>query len=522
MAKTNIKAKNKKSTDIWYVLIAVFVGFCLLAGLLVAILKPTGLWDSITLHTNTAMKSEHYSVNNAQFQYSVYSIYNNYYQQYLSSYGTNYMSYFGFDRTKPLSEQKYFNSSTQSWLDACVNDAKSNLTQILYLCEAARAEGMTLSDEHKKEIDDTIDAISGIAKSYNYSFSTYVGNLYGSKGITRKDIRGMLELQLLASQYTEKVYGDFTYTDEQYNAYYNEHKLDYLKADYYTYQIKAEYATDADEAAKKEAIDGAKAKAEELQAKIDGGESFVNVIVNYELELAKAEEEALAGSDDEKAKADLKKKIEEITPENIEKKITVKAHTNADKEFDDWLFADTPAADGSAKMFSGEETFDLYQVVKSAYRDEYKTVTLGQISLATDEYDKMEDAVTYAQKNIDEFSAASDKTAEAFVALADKYTTDDVTVASTGVTKEASKAGTDEFADVDEWLFSEDRKKGDVKYFEFADKGVAIYVFDEFGKASWNVAVDGDMKNEDYEKLCKELEEKYPVTVNAKAIAKIS
>ena len=71
-------------------------------------------------------------------------------------------------------------------------------------------------------------------------------------------------------------------------------------------------------------------------------------------------------------------------------------------------------------------------------------------------------------------------------------------------------------------LFSEDRKKGDVKYFEFADKGVAIYVFEEFGKASWNVAVEGDMKNEDYEKLCKELEEKYPVTVNAKAIAKIS
>ena len=96
MAKTKLKPKNNKgTTDIWYTLIAIFVGVCLLAGLLVAILKPTGLWDSIVLHTNTAVKSEHYSVNNAQFQYTVYSIYNNYYQQYYSTYGSTYMSYFG-------------------------------------------------------------------------------------------------------------------------------------------------------------------------------------------------------------------------------------------------------------------------------------------------------------------------------------------------------------------------------------------------------------------------------------------
>ncbi|MBQ3870202.1 MAG: hypothetical protein II777_06595 [Clostridia bacterium] len=525
MAKTKLKPKNNKgTTDIWYTLIAIFVGVCLLAGLLVAILKPTGLWDSIVLHTNTAVKSEHYSVNNAQFQYTVYSIYNNYYQQYYSTYGSTYMSYFGFDRSKPLSEQKYFGSSTTSWLDACVSEAKANISQILNLCEAARAEGMTLTDENKKTVEDNVQALASFAKEYNYSFSTYVGNLYGSKGITKKDIRGVIELQTLAAQYTEKVYDGFTYTDEQYDTYYGEHKKDYLKADYYTYQIKAEYEKDADEAAKNAAIDAAKAKAEELMEKIENGEDFVQVIVNYQLEVAKAEEEALADSDDEKAKQDLKDKIEAITPEKVEKDITVKAHTSGDSEseLDKWLFADTPAADGASKKIDGEEAFDLYKVIKSAYRDEYKTVTMAQLYLKLDQFDTADEIKAEAQKIIDDFNAGSDKSAEAFAKLAEKYTTDDVTVSTSGVSKEVSKSSADSYAEINEWLFSEERKKGDAKYFVLENKDVALYAFEEFGKPAWKAAVESSMKSDDYTKLCDELAEKYPVTVNEKAISKIS
>ena len=522
MAKIKIKSKKKDATDVWYVLIAVFVGFCLLAGLLVAIFKPTGLWDSISLHTNTAMKSEHYSINNAQFQYTVYSIYNNYYQQYYSTYGSTSMSYFGFDRTLPLSEQKYFNSSTTSWLDACVSDAKSSLTQILYLCEAARAEGITLSEESKKSVTENVDAIADFAKEYNYSFATYVGNLYGSKGITRGDIKGILELQALASQYTTKAYDEFTYTDEQYNAYYDEHKLDYLKADYYTYQIKATYASDADDAAKTEAVSAAKTKAQELLDKIDGGMSFIQVIVEYEQELAQAEIDALGEDATDEEKTAAQEKYDAITPESVKKKIEVKAHKNSDSELDQWLFADTPAADGSSHQIQGEETVDIYQVTQSAYRDDYKTITMGQLFLSLDQFSSPADVIAEAEKMISDFNAGSDKSYEAFEALKDKYTTETVTVSSGGKSKEVTKAGTEEYEEIDEWLFSEERAHGDVKYFEFENQGVSIYYFDEFGRPAWNVLVNADMEDEDYKKLCEELAEKYAVTTNDKAIAKIN
>ena len=519
--KKNDVKKTKSNGDIWYRIIGIVVAICLVGGLLITVFVNTGLIDNIMLHTRKAIKSEHYTVNNAQFMYMVHSVYNNYYQMYYSYYGSEYLSYFGLDRSLPLADQK---SGNTSWLDICVEEATQNLTQILALCEAARAEGMTLTAENKKTVEDSVNAIEGLAKELNYTFKNYIANLYGSKGISKKDIREITELQMLASQYSQEAYDKFTYTDEDYNKYFDENKKDYLKADYYTYQVKADYETGADDTVKNEAISAAKLKAEELYNKISDGMDFVQVIKEYEQGIAQAAIDDLNNTEDatEEAKTAAKKALDDITDDSIKEKISVTGHKNSDSELDKWLFADTPAADGASKMIDGEEAFDIYQVTKSAYRDEYKTVKMSKIKLSLNDFDKPEDVVAYAEKIIADFNAGSDKSAEAFEALKDKYTTDDIkNITLTASTENNTKFTDKKYNDVNEWLFAEDRVHGEVKYFVLEGDDVEIYYFDEFGKPVWEAQADSALRNSDLDTLYDELVAKYPVTVNQKAISKI-
>ena len=299
MGKAKKVTKEKSKTDVWYTVLAIVIGVCLVFGLGVAILQPTGLMDLISLHARTAVKTEHYSVNNAQFTYLTYATYNNYYQTY-DSYG--YASYLGLDRSKPLSQQQY--TENMSWLDYCKSEAESTFKQVLALCEAAKADGFTLTSEDKDAIEENITALADYAKQNNYSFSTAVAGIYGSKGITKGDIRRVLEMQTIASKYAEKLRNAYTYTEEQYDNYYEENKFDYLKTDYYSYTVKADYESDATDEEKEAAISAAKNKAEELFNKIEGGEDFVKVVMEYKKELAQAEKDAAQKAlDDAKANA---------------------------------------------------------------------------------------------------------------------------------------------------------------------------------------------------------------------------
>ncbi len=553
MGKAKKVKKQKTKADVWYTVLAIVIGVCLVFGLGVAILQPTGIMDYISLHTRTAVKSEHYSINNAQFTYLTYATYNNYYQQF-SSYG--YASYLGMDRSKPLSQQAY--TQTMSWLDFCKNEAESNMVKVLAICEAARADGFTLSDEDKKSVEDNIQALADYAKENNYSFSSAVAAIYGSKGIKKSDIRGVLELQTIASKYAEKLSDSYTYTDEQYDKYYEDNKFDYLKADYYSYTVKADYESDATDEEKEAAINAAKDKAEELFEKIDGGSDFVTIIMEYKKELAQAEldnaqqefdtakanypdadketsektadenksTEQKAYEDAKKALDDAKKALEDITEESVKTSVLTEAHKaskDSMSEADEWIFAETPAQNGAVKLIPADESATVYQIVKSEYRDEYNTATIHELGLTLDNFTNVDAMKEYAQKIVNDFNSGSDKSCEAFDKLAEKYTTDTITVGSSGEEKEITKRGSSdkELAAVDEWVFSDERKNGDINTFVFEDDGMYITYFEATGRAAWLVSVDSAMRSADLDKTVDGFEQTYTVTADEKAIAKV-
>lgn len=541
MAKEIVK-DNAQKGDIWYKIIAIFIAACLLLGILVAIVKPTGLADYASMHTSHPYKSEHYEVNNAQLMYMTFVSYNNYYNNYYSMLGEALQYYTGMTPGYPLSQQYYMNDKSTTWLDVCLAEACSTIHEILVLCEAALAEGMTLTEEQEAEIEDNIKAIQEYADQYNYSFKKAVYNLYGSKGITKKDIRDFTALQLLASAYAEKLTDSYEYTDEEYDKHYEDNKKDYMYADYYSYIISADYEKDATDEEKSAAIDAAQKKADELADRVKNGENFLDVMYEYQLELeAKAKEEAekdaatdtsaetTGSTSNSNTSEDKEEKTEEEKREEFDDARLTERASYTDNELGKWLFADTPAAEAEIKVIDGTENATVYMVVKSAYRDEYNSVNISNMYLDLDDFDNEEELKAYAEEIIKAYQSG-EKTFEAFEALAKTFTKTEtneegkeftIDVVCGGLIEDATKAYDDSYEKDNEWLFSADRVSGDIQYFEHEDDGIYIYFYDSMGDEVWKNSVDHDLRSADYDKDLEALGETYPVTENAKAIEKI-
>lgn len=498
MAKTKVNPKKANSkSDVWYKVLTVFIIVCLAAGLLVAILQPTGLADYISLHSQTALKTEHYKLNNAQFTYMTHLIYNNY----TASYGSSY--------NIPI--------------EYCKTSAQSTLSEALVLYEAARAEGFELNAEQKQQIDDTMKSLEAYGKAQNYNLASTIALMYGGKGVKKGDVRKTVELQTIASAYAQKLRDGFVITDEEYTKHYEENKNDYLTADYYSFTVKAEYENGADDDAKQAAVDSAKEKAKEIYDKVSGGEDLVKAVTDYKKSVAEQKKAAAEESKDEAAIEEATKELEKITEEAVKEEILTKDHANTDSEADKWIFADSPAADGAAKLIDAEESSTVYQIVASAHRDETKTASMHYLYVRFSDFSDSKDAAEEFVKNMLADFEKGDKTIEAFDKLAETSSTDKITV-SNGSYKETTKLGKSDskYDESDEWLFSDSRKAGDTAYFTIGDEGIVVYYFEEVGRAAWLVSVDSDIRSDKLDDKLEEFKAAYPVTVNEKAIAKVN
>ncbi len=571
---SNSKSKNsKKSTDIWYKVLTVFVVAIFVVGLLIAVIKPTGIPEYISLHTNVAMESENYKVNNAQMNYLVYSLYNNYYSQY-SSYGSSYLSSFGLDNTLPLSQQPYMGSSTTSWRDQLVTEATTSMEQCLVYCETAidKGEADKFKDEVKEEVEKEIEELEAAAKENNMSVSKLIKNFYG-KGVTLSDIEDLMEMQALASKYATQISESFTYVDADYDKFFSENKNDYRYADYKMYSVTAEYEKDATDEEKKKAEEEASAAAEAIKAAIEGGKSFTDAVYEYEQKLKEEEKKEEADNtkeEDEKdedkseeTSADTKaadtteaatttapaddapaaddkdeekeeEKSEEELKEEIDKKILKEKMSYTDNELGKWLFGETAPAENAIKVIGEEGTYTVYQVVKLPYRDEYKTADMYYVSVNVDEFEatadkKEEDIMEEAAKEMaEQFAALTNKNGEEFTKLAESIKADKG-YEEMFISEELENLKKDSAEDAlsiekfDEWVFSDSIKDGDVKYF-VSESAAYVFMYLNEGMDAWKADVDADMRSKDSEAEYEEMKTALEgdIIINEKAQKKIA
>lgn len=344
---------------------------------------------------------------------------------------------------------------------------------------------------------------------------------------------------------------------------------------------EADYeTTEAYEAAKKEADD----KYEKLKAKYDGYAETLKAKTTYE-EFKEAlekiiydeEYESLKDSDytekleeykdehkdatDAEAEEAVLKEIEEEAKEAVEdameSALTEAGSYNITSDLGKWIFGtevkdkvqdeddeDEDKSDDSSKdeepvaaakegeIFtnatskedeeeSGKYTITVAYLIKAAGRDETPTKNVGHILFDADDddEDEMKAAKEEAEKILNEY-LAGDKTKDAFEKLGEKYTADS-SVFYDGV-KEGDME--DSFND---WLFSLGdydgvvRNVGDTGLVE-TSYGWHIMYYNGDGHAYWYESAKADFISSEMEDWYEAKTEQFKVTVNEKAIEKVS
>ena len=473
----NTKNNNKKSGGkkilCWIVAIAIVLAVVSLALFNQAL--DSGWLD----RSMDAMKTENFTVSIAGMEYFYRTVANSYISMY-QSYGMS--SYINIDSS--ISHKKQECSMTQSgtWFDFFLTTTKAEVSNILSCCEAAKAEGITLTDEDKASIDKEIATIKTNADTYGYSLNQYLTAVYGS-AVNESVVRDCLELKYLYNRYITAHVDAADTSDEAVDAIYSENKSDYDVVEYLNFVFDYnDLYLDEEEQAKAESADS-----ESTAAPADTAEAAESTAADESTAAEDAEitEDAEATEDAEEVESESADETTSAEPEEVrEPYSTTDRNTAIEKshaDADELLAALKSAASLSEKQQVFEDFIKDYLTDALGLTDEQYAKNKDNFSVKAT-YKKDDEIIAWA---FDEKTAAGDvkmftekeehehKEGDDETKLADVYTV-------VLVTKTAGRDESLATADIRHILFSNDDYEDDTKAKEVYEELKAVLGTDEF------------------------------------------
>jgi len=153
--------------------------------------------------------------------------FNSYYRSFIEDYGAS-LSSMGLDPTQSLASQTY--SETYTWHEYITLLVYNNLREMIALADAAKAAGLSVSDEDMQEYEAQLSEYEKLAKKDGMSLDEYIELIYGF-GVTVDTMRRANELRYLGNAYYEYLWDGYNFTDEECLKYYEENRFAYLHFD---------------------------------------------------------------------------------------------------------------------------------------------------------------------------------------------------------------------------------------------------------------------------------------------------
>jgi hypothetical protein len=520
----NIQEETPKNTKLITTIATIAVSLLLVGCLLLSVVVNTG----IVLRTQTAAKTDNFSVSGTVMSYLIYSQAQQMVALY-QQYGINYT----------LAD--VLNSSFDSMATSTLDQVK----QMLVLCEYAKANGIELSAEDEKAIDDYMASIDEAAANNLYSTNSYIKLMYGN-GVNASDIRKSLELNYLSNAAYKAIEAklETEITEEAMNKYIEENVDLFYMADYLTYTYTAELTPAGAEATVEEtqayeAEKAAMAALAEKLAAVKSADEFKSTaadhIVNttcsekfdelYEKEaltdapaadvlaadkanvlalvlksLTSEEEVKFEKSADNAYNNALSEIFDELCDEAQtaydaivkEDSLHYDPETEADKitELDKWLFDEaTKVGDTKTVPSEGDKksTYSVYFMENTSHLDESETKDVAHILVQFESSKPTDEQKAAAKAEAEQILAdylAGEKTQEAFEKLGEEKT-DDSNVVYEGVAKGQMVEA------FENWIFDEARTAGETGIVE-TEYGYHVMFFIGDGKLAWeNTAHSG-------------------------------
>lgn len=430
---------------------------------------------------------------------------------------SDYLYYYGYDTTLNLTEQTStcaFDES-KTWFEYFCSMTEDMLKECLASASAAKAAGISLTEEDLKEIDDYIKEMNDYAIQMGISGVDGLLEQYYVEGITTSTFRACIELQQLAYAYIEKYQSDYeqTITHDALVSYREAHPEEFLKIDYTHYTFFASYEKDATDDEKNAAYAAAKAEAEAFMSSYNTKQSFRDAIVELENQ----------GVSDPYAPDVI------LYDYIVEGEMYDKDGAEADdtKAYYEWAYStERKAGDmyiGEGTYSNGEKYYTVYMIDTPVHYDDYVTKNVRHILCYVDtdlSGDELTEAINEAYKKandlLDEFNAG-EKTDAAFAELANKNSDD--SDGTDGGLYENVVLGymVEEFED---WIYDPARKVGDTGIVQ-TEYGYHVMYFVGDGENTWESVAKEGVLDEAYEAHMKELTEAYQLTFDKEAISQI-
>ena len=259
-AKT-VKANGKKKMDKTTFWMTVVVTLLIVGAIALSVFATSGMVGRNTV----LISSDNFEVDANMITYYENQVYQNLFSQYFSYY-YQYFYVGDYEQAYTAAQQALAGKTLKSYYDTAIETLK----EVLILCEAAKAEGVTLDADDVKTVDDTVAQFYG-------DFSGF------GTGVKERDIRKAVELQALATKY----YNEYTeketeaVTEQEKNAFIENNKANFYVVDYLSAELSVlskDYEDD------KEGFAAAKALVDEYAAKLESAatvDEYKTTLIEY-------------------------------------------------------------------------------------------------------------------------------------------------------------------------------------------------------------------------------------------------
>lgn len=422
--------------------------------------------------------------------------FNFYYRNCYNTFCNNYSDYINYgilDTSTPLDEQIYSTSEDgdTTWADYFTEQAKTQMSQITALYDAAVASGYTLTQDALDSIETNVSYASINAIYSGYSTDAYLALCYG-KGMDEAYYRQVLTKYTTAVEYGQTIYDGFTYTDEELAEYYASDLADtYDMVSYHVYFVST------------------------------SGDAYSELDDDAKVEAAHADAEAIAdAATEEEFSENVYNNLDEETKEDyegVESTLVTTSAGYAGSSYSEWLLDSSRKAGDTYVADATGGTYALMFVSRDS--NDYNTANVRHILIkaeADEDGNYTDEALAEAKAAVEDIYAQwqEDPTEENFISLANEHSQDTGSNTNGGLYETVYKGQmVDEFND---FCFG-DRQPGDTAIVygssdSYAGYHLIYYVSD--GPVYANYIAENVMRNNDYNDYLSEISAGYDVTTH--------
>ena len=271
-AQEQAAEQAKKKRGMTGVIIIVLVIVLAFGGMLGVFASPS------TYRSVEAVEVGGQSLSAAEYNYYYCSVRNQYLQQYNA-----FMSQMGTTLTAGDMEAMEYEDG-KTWKDVFREETADMIARVTALTALADAEGVPLDADTQSELDEADKMIAEAAEQAGVSVDAYLTRVYG-RGMTYDMWKELAGQAALADSYADQKTAGFTYSDSEVIAYYDENPANYRTYSYRSFLIPVDDTEGVDAVT---AAAEAKLKADDFVSRLNAGEAFADLAIDFAAENSKS------------------------------------------------------------------------------------------------------------------------------------------------------------------------------------------------------------------------------------------